>query len=90
MGRGVDEVGVRDERSGQPDGGPVKRGHEELGVRVEGARHVEVVSDEGAEVLLARRRGAAWGGGGAGHVGAAARPRLAEGRMRPWRLLGGG
>ena len=71
MRRGVDEVGVRDQRGGQPDGGPVERGDEDLGVRVEGVRDFEVVGDEAAEVVAAGLRGGVVAGGLRGYVGAA-------------------
>lgn len=53
MRRGVDKVGEGDESGGEADGGPVERGDEDLGVRVEGVCDVEVVGDEGFEPHLA-------------------------------------
>lgn len=75
MGRGVDEVCVGDERGGEAYGRAVEGCDEDLGVRVEGVRGVEVVGDEGFEPVLARGDGGGRGGGGDfagdGDVGAA-------------------
>jgi len=61
MRRGVNKVRERDERGAQADGGAVQGGDEDLGVRVEGVRDVQVVSDEAAEPLLAGIDGAGVG-----------------------------
>lgn len=52
MRGGVDEVREADESCAEAYGGPVEGCHEDLGVRVEGLRRVDVVGDEGAEPLL--------------------------------------
>lgn len=62
MRRGVDEIRERDQGGGQPDGGAVERGDEDLGVRVEGVGYVEVV---GYEVLQPRLSRVDIGRGGA-------------------------
>jgi hypothetical protein len=49
----VDEVGEGDEGGGEADCRAVERGDEDLGVRVEGVRDVQVIGDEGFEPGLA-------------------------------------
>lgn len=68
---GVDEVGEGDEGGGEADGGAVERGHEDVGVRVEGVGDVEVVGDKGLEPHLALVKGGCVGLGAKGYVGAA-------------------
>lgn len=49
--RGVDKVGVGDERGSYTHDGPVERGDEDLTVRVEGLRYVEVIRRKGLQRL---------------------------------------
>jgi hypothetical protein len=69
--RRVDEVAERDQRGGKTNSGPVERGDEDLGMRVEGVGDVEVVCDEGFEPGLALVDGAGVFGAAEGDICAA-------------------
>ena len=65
----VDEVSERSEGGGETDGGPVHGDDEDLGVRVEGVREVEVVDHEALCDLTA---GVVAAGIGTGHLNVSA------------------
>lgn len=71
VGRRVDEVGEGDEGRGEPDRRAVERRDQDLGVRVEGVRDVEVVGDEGFEPELAVVDGGGVALGAEGYICAA-------------------
>lgn len=71
VGHGVDEVGEGDEGGGEANDGAVEADDEDLGVRGEGVRDVEVEGDEGGEPELVRVGRVDGGGAADGDVGAA-------------------
>lgn len=72
MRHAVDEVGEAGEGGGEADDGPVEPDDEDLGVRGEGVRDVEVVGDEALQPGLVRFFFRSGGRSADGDVGAAA------------------